>query len=107
MDNAPPEERLPPSLRFLKGLVIVLTLTMIVGVIAVAATLVTRMPGMMQQSLPLPDKITLPSGVQAQAFTQGAAWYAVVTTDDHILIFNRKTGALTQDIPINAAATGP
>ena len=84
-----------------------LTLTMIVGVITVAATLVTRMPGAMKQTLPLPDAITLPNGVRAQAFTQGTAWYAVVTADDHILIFSRETGALTQDIAINPAATGP
>ena len=80
---------------------------MIVGVITVAATLVTRMPGMMQKTVPLPDKIILPDGMQAQAFTQATTWYAVVTTNDHILIFSRETGTLTQDIAINPAATGP
>jgi hypothetical protein len=107
MDNAPPEEGLPPSLRFLKGLVIVLTLTMIVGVITVAATLVTRMPGAMQQTLPLPDKIVLPDGAQVQAFTQGPTWYAVVTADNHILIYSRKSRALVQEIAISPAVTGP
>ena len=80
---------------------------MIIGVITVVALLVTRMPGAVQASLPLPDKIILPDGAKAQAFTQASKWYAVVTTDDHILIYSRKTGALLQDIAINPAATGP
>lgn len=82
-------------------------LTMIVGVITVAATLVTRMPGAVVKTLSLPNQITLPDGTAPQAFTQGDTWYAVVTTDDHILIYSRATGALLQDIAINLAATGP
>ena len=101
MDSAPPEVGLPPSLRFLKWLVIVLTLTMIVGVITVVAVIVTRMPGAMRNSLPLPDNITLPDGAKAQAFTQGDDWYAVVTTEDRILIYNRASGALMQEITLN------
>jgi Family of unknown function (DUF6476) len=107
MDNAPAEAGLPPSLRFLKGLVIILTLTMIVGVITIVALIVTRMPGAMRASLPMPDQITLPDGAKAQAFTQGTAWYAVVTTDDRILVYSRASGALVQEIAINPAATGP
>jgi len=80
---------------------------MIIGVITVVALLVTRMPGAVRQSLPLPDQITLPDGTSAQAFTQADAWYAVVTTDNRILIFSRKTGVLQQEIKINPAATGP
>lgn len=84
-----------------------LMVTMIVGVITVAATLVTRMPGAVGKSPSLPDQITLPDGTAPQAFTQGDSWYAVVTTDDHILIYSRATGALLQDIAIKLAATGP
>lgn len=84
-----------------------LTLTMIIGVITVVALLVTRMPAAMRANLPLPDQIALPDGSTAQAFTQGTAWYAVVTADDRILIYSRATGALLQDIKINLAATGP
>ena len=107
MDNAPAEAGLPPSLWFLKWLVIVLTLTMIIGVITIVALLVTRMPGAMRASLPVPDQITLPDGAKAQAFTQGVAWYAVVTTDNRILIYSRATGFLTQVITIDPAASGP
>lgn len=84
-----------------------LTMTMIIGVITVVALLVTRMPGAMRASLPLPDQITLPDGASAQAFTQADAWYAVVTTDNRVLIFSRATGKMVQDIAINPAATGP
>ena len=80
---------------------------MIVGVITVVGLLVTRMPGAIQPGLPLPEEIILPDGTKAQAFTQAAKWYAVVTTNDHILVFSRKNGALLQDIAINSAASGP
>ena len=50
---------------------------------------------------------SLPDGAKAQAFTQSAAWYAVVTTDDHILIYSRETGKLVQDIAITLATPGP
>ena len=44
MDDIPlPEPELPPSLRFLKRLVTVLTITMILGVITVVGLLVTRL----------------------------------------------------------------
>jgi Flp pilus assembly protein protease CpaA len=92
------EPELPPSLRFLKHLVTVLTVTMIVGVITVVAVLVTRL----QQVSPppgLPASITLPPGSQARAVTMGTGWIAVVTADDHILIY-ATDGTLRQDIPI-------
>ncbi|MES2968886.1 MAG: DUF6476 family protein, partial [Pseudomonadota bacterium] len=34
------------------------------------------------------------------AFTQGAGWFAVVTADDRILIFDRANGTLRQTIQI-------
>jgi Family of unknown function (DUF6476) len=80
---------------------------MIIGVITIVALIVTRMPGALRASLPLPDQITLPDGTSAVAFTQASAWYAIVTSDDRILIFSRETGSLTQEIAVNPAATGP
>ncbi|MGB8812185.1 MAG: DUF6476 family protein [Paracoccaceae bacterium] len=99
MQQAPEETGLPPSLWFLKGLVIALTLTMIVGVITVVALLVTRMPGAMQAPPALPAQITLPDGSKPAAFTQTADWFAVVTTDNHILIYNRD-GTLRQNVVV-------
>lgn len=49
---------------------------------------------------PLPEVITLPSGAQATAYTQGSDWYAVVTEGDEILIFDRASGQLRQTLRI-------
>jgi hypothetical protein len=102
MDKAPEPDGLPPSLRFLRALVILLTLTMIVGVIVIVAVIVTRMPQAMQGLPRMPEAIALPDGTRATAFTQGPDWYAVVTADDRILIFDRASGALRQTIEVSA-----
>lgn len=104
MDTAPVPEGLPPSLRFLKALVILLTLTMIVGVITIVGVIVTRMPQAMQRAPALPDSVTLPDGTRATAFTQGSDWYAVVTAQDQILIFDRATGALRQTVTLQGGS---
>ena len=93
-----PDPALPPSLRLLKWLVIVLTLTMIGGVITVVALLVTRMPLVIGTPAPsLPEGFALPDGAKAQAVTFGEGWIAVVTADDRILIFGRD-GHLRQTV---------
>ena len=97
-----PVATLPPSLRLLKWLVIVLTLTMIGGVITVVGLIVTRMPQAFITAAPsLPDDLTLPQGATAAAVTFGTGWVAVVTTDDRILIFG-KDGTLRQEVRIAA-----
>ncbi|MEO0917336.1 MAG: DUF6476 family protein [Pseudomonadota bacterium] len=88
------------TLKYLKTLVTVLTLTMIAGVVTIVALLVIRFSD--ARTVTFPDEITLPDGVVATAFTQGQTWYAVVTEDDEILIYSRLTGALSQRIPITA-----
>ena len=90
---------LPPGLRFLKWLVIVLTLTMIGGVITIVAVIVTRMPQGRTAGPVLPATLTLPQGTTAAAVTAGTGWYAVVTTDDRILIFGQN-GDLQQEIRV-------
>ncbi|MDP2737872.1 MAG: DUF6476 family protein [Pseudorhodobacter sp.] len=102
MNTAPAPEGLPPSLRFLRALVIVLALTMIVGVITIVGLLVTRLPAQFQATPALPDRITLPEGVHATAITQGPDWFAVVTSDERILIFARD-GSLRQQVLIAPA----
>lgn len=98
MDNSPAPESLPPSLAFLKWLVIVLMITMIVGVITVVGLLVTRMPGASTEPL-LPSQIELGDGATAVAVTMHADWIAVVTEDNRILIFNHD-GSLRQDVAL-------
>lgn len=71
---------------------------MIGGVIVVIGLLVTRLSS---DAPSLPAEITLPDGKTATAFTQGTDWFAIVTDDDHILIYNRLTGALRQTVTLN------
>lgn len=71
---------------------------MIVGLVIVVGLLVTRLR---TPALPaIPDQITLPGGVTATAFTRGPDWYAIVTDDDRILIYDARTGALRQEIAV-------
>ena len=88
----------PANLAFLRRLVTVLTVVMIAGVLTVIALLVTRLT---RDTPLLPSEITLPDGAEARAFTQGDDWYAVVTSDNRILIFDRLTGALRQTVTID------
>ena len=95
-----PEPVEPANLKFLRLLVTSLTAIMIVGVLVVIALLVTRLRDTGPQ---LPAEITLPDGARATAFTQGQGWYAVVTDDNRLLVFNRTSGALVQERAITAA----
>ena len=94
-DQSPLPE--PGNLRFLRLLVTILTGTMIAGLLAIITLLVIRFP---TATPALPEAITLPDGTRAQAFTATARWYAVVTTDDRILIYDRDTGDLLQEITV-------
>jgi hypothetical protein len=91
----------PPDLRFLKTLVTVLAGTMILGLITIVGLLVIRLPNMAPARPALPDSILLPEGAKAQAFTSGRGWFAVVTDDQQILIFDATTNALRQSVKIN------
>ena len=103
MQQAPDQDgRLPPSLRLLKALVFILTLTTIGGVITVVAVIVTRMPSAMMGAPALPAQLSLPSDAQAAAFTQGTDFLAVVTTDGRILVFERD-GRFRQEVKISPA----
>ena len=89
---------LPPSLRFLRQLVTVLTVVMIVGVVLIAALLVIRLN---QPALTIPDQITLPAGTVAVSYTQTNDWFAVVTDENKILIFDLN-GQLTQEVNVKS-----
>ena len=81
----------------LKRLVTTLTVVMILGFLVLIAALVIRLNA---DPLPLPDRISLPDGVTALAFTQGTDWFAVVTDADTILIYDRATGSLRQTVQV-------
>jgi hypothetical protein len=87
----------PGNLRFLRLLVTGLTGTMVAGLLVLIVLFVTRFP---TGTAPLPDTLIVPVDVRAQAFTATPHWYAIVTTDDRILIYNRSDGLLRQEIII-------
>lgn len=99
MENSPePQPEIDPAMiRYLRLLVTILTSTMIAGLLVIIFLFVTRFSNTGPE---LPGTITLPDGASAAAFTQGNGWYAVVTDDDRILIFDRDSGALRQTITI-------
>lgn len=92
----------PATLKFLARLVTVLTATMILGLLVIVGLLVTRFWAAPAQTAlpPLPEAIRLPEGAHATAFTQGEGWYAVVTDDGRILIYDRTSGVLRQEVEI-------
>ncbi|MGI3210135.1 DUF6476 family protein [Roseovarius tibetensis] len=100
MDDSPPPVS-PATLKFLARLVTVLTATMIVGVLVIVGLLVTRLQQADTAAPALPARITLPEGATARAVTWGDDWYAVVTTDDRILIFDRASGELRQTVQVD------
>jgi len=76
--------------------VLALTVVMIAGFVILIGTLVVSLN---RQGPVLPDSIALPDGATAVAFTQSSDWFAVVTDNDRILIYDR-TGALRQEVAI-------
>jgi hypothetical protein len=89
----------PGLVRYLRRLVTALTVTMIAGLLVLIALIVIRFRETPAR-LALPEGITLPEGARAAAFTQGRDWFAVVTEDDRILIYDRASGTLRQVVEL-------
>ncbi|MDE4176461.1 DUF6476 family protein [Phaeobacter sp. PT47_59] len=90
----------PPQLKFLRRLVTTLTVVMIGGLVVVIALLVIRLSA--DPVIPgLPEHIALPEGAEPQAVTFGDGWVALVTTDNRILVFDAKSGALRQSLTLD------
>lgn len=88
----------PANLRFLRLLVTGLTGIMIVGLVVVVALIVIRLNA---DGPTMPSEITLPEGISATALTIGEGWWAVVTDDKRILIYDQMTGTLRQSVKID------
>lgn len=71
---------------------------MILGVITVVVVVVTRFPS--PQTPPSPENLVLPAGARVQAMTQGRDWIGIVTEDERILIYDRATGELRQEVAL-------
>lgn len=55
----------------------------------------------MQDKPQLPDRITLPEGKRAMAYTEGRGWFAIVTEDNEILIYDGESGTLRKTLQID------
>ncbi|WP_170357932.1 DUF6476 family protein [Ruegeria arenilitoris] len=95
--SEPQEPQETPQLRLLRRMVMLLTAVMIGGVLVTFALIVIRLS---DRTPTLPDQIELPDGAKAQAVTIGSNWYAVVTDDNRILIFDKTTGRQRQEITV-------
>lgn len=98
-ETAPSPVEEPVNLRFLRVLVTVLTGTMIAGLLVIIGLLVIRFIAE-PDVLALPEALTLPDGTTATAFTQAPGWFAIVTKDNQILIYDRNTGLLRQTLQV-------
>ncbi|MEY8830662.1 DUF6476 family protein [Sedimentitalea sp. XS_ASV28] len=99
-DPSEPVEE-PANLRFLRRLVTVLTAVMIGGLLVIVSLIVIRFSSdRTPAAIPLPDHITLPDGTRAEAFTVTADWYAVITGDERVLIYDRASGDLRKTIDL-------
>ncbi|WP_170454906.1 DUF6476 family protein [Ruegeria arenilitoris] len=94
----PQEPQETPQLRLLRRMVMLLTAVMIGGVLVTFALIVIRLS---DRTPNLPDQIELPDGAKAQAVTIGNNWFAVVTDDNRILIFDKTTGKQRQQISLD------
>ncbi|MEL6377717.1 MAG: DUF6476 family protein, partial [Pseudomonadota bacterium] len=100
MSETPNPQPVDPGLvKYLRLLVTALTSVMIIGFVVIVFLFVTKFSEAFGPKLP--DQITLPDGTVPSAFTRGDGWYAVVTGENEILIFNDETGELRQTIQIN------
>lgn len=79
-------------------MVTTLMVVMICGFLVIVSLFVIRYSAEKQT---LPDVITLPDGTRAEAFTVGPGWYGVVVQNgSRILIFDRDSGTLRQEVEI-------
>ena len=98
-DDQPPNAniQLPRNLRFLQRLVTLLTVSMIVGILTIAALLAFKLHS---ENIDFPHTVTLPDGTKPIAFTQTKDWYSVITNTNEILIY-KNDGTLIQTIIVS------
>jgi hypothetical protein len=93
------------TVRFLRLLTGLLAGTMILGLIAIVALLVTRWPvpprtAALPVGATLDGGLRLPPGLTAEAVTIGAGWALLVTEGREIVVFDPSTGAIRQRVPM-------
>ena len=97
-DDQPPNAdfQLPRNLRFLQRLVTLLTVSMIVGILTIAALLAFKLRS---GNINFPQTLTLPDGTKPIAFTQTKDWYSIITDANEILIY-KNDGTLIKSIKV-------
>ena len=93
-------DALPASLRWLKGLVTVLTAVMIIGVLTIVALLVIRLNATSVPVLVAPGDFTLPAGVGAVGISVIDGQSVIVGDDGVIRIYDSETRTLVQEFRI-------
>ena len=98
-DDQPPNAniQLPRNLRFLQRLVTLLSVSMIVGILTIAALLAFKLRS---ENINFPQTLTLPDGAKPIAFTKTKDWYSVITETNEILIY-KNDGTLIQSIIVS------
>ena len=97
-DDLPPNAniQLPQNLRFLQRLVTLLTVSMILGILTIAALLAFKLRS---ENINFPQTLTLPDGTKPIAFTQTKDWYSIISETNEILIY-RNDGILIKSITV-------
>tara|TARA_Y100001970_G_C13927546_1_gene696544 strand:+ start:270 stop:599 length:330 start_codon:yes stop_codon:yes gene_type:complete len=97
-DEQPPNAdfQLPRNLRFLQRLVTFLTVSMIAGILIIAAMLAFKLR---DENINFPQALVLPDGTKPIAFTQTKDWYSVITHANEILIY-KNDGTLIRSITV-------
>ena len=88
--------QLPRNLRFLQRLVTLLTVSMIGGILIIAALLAFKLRS---ESINFPRTLILPDGTKPIAFTQTKDWYSIISETNEILIYEND-GTLIKSITV-------
>ncbi len=87
---------IPPSIKLLKLLVTVLACVMIIGFIIIVSLFVLNFQ---KSHVSIPVTLELQNGVKPIAYTQTKDWYAIVTDEHEILIYDN-SGTRIQKIKV-------
>jgi len=86
-----------PTIKFLKLLVTVLAGVMIIGFVIIVSLFILNFR---TSHIPIPATIELPSSASPVAYTQTKNWYAIITDQDEIFIYD-KAGNQIQKIKVD------
>ncbi len=92
---------MPPSLKRLRLLVTVLTVTMIAGVLTIILLLVIRLNASAPPILVHPERFAVPAGVETLGYSLIGDRAVLVGDDQVIRVFDAESGALENSFPLD------